>query len=415
MNDFEKYKIIKEQYDIEYNGYKLNRILALVLWSFANDHMRFRYRAIAKLFLSYNFNNLFYNSSAHQILSTFGTYNRKDHLETYENVLSMLGPFVSKNILINPKLRFCFSIRSFLFSFKNWKSRVWQLNNYTKKSKIALLIETVFWCNNINSLSRKDFVGVNKYLSFCDALDLENLLTQHFKRLGVPTYSMTHGCHHISHKSPEPGMIDYENLETDNLLMWGKYSINEYVSWGIDTKKLLLAGYPKSNKLVNYRKKEETKRCIVFLSQHYFFNQNMQLLNIISKFTDKFEFTIKPHPAAVEYYFKFINENGMKMIPSNETIENCLTQEKYDWAIAVNTNAYYEALMRGVICLRYNDGSFDLMPGCDDVFENPDQFEMKIIERFGLSQEEYQKEINDVLEYTMGVGINNYRKIIVGS
>ena len=415
MNDFEKYKIIKEQYDIEYNGYKLNRILALCLWSFANNHLRFRYKIIAKIFLTYDYNTLLYCPSKHQILSTFGTYNRQDHLETYENVISMLGPSVSKNVLVKPKLTLGFSLKSILFSFKRWKSRVWQLDNYSKKTKFALLIETIFWCNNINSLRNKDFIGVKKYLSFCDVLDLENLLTQHFKRLGIPTYSMTHGCHHISHISPEPGMIDYENLETDNLLMWGEYSINEYASWGIDKNRLLLAGYPKLNRIVNYKKKGKTRRCIVLLSQHYFYKQNMQLLNIISSFSDEFEFTIKPHPASVEYYLNYVNEHGMKMIPSNETIENCLTQEKYDWAIAVNTNAYYEALMRGVICLRYNDGSFDLMPGCNDIFENLDQFKMKIVERLNLPQEKYQKEINDVLKYTLGVGINNYYDLVVNS
>ena len=78
-------------------------------------------------------------------------------------------------------------------------------------------------------------------------LDLENLLTQFFKLRNIPTYSLQEGVYFIFKKNPPLDSVQYENFETDNLLCWGQFSIDEDVSYGISPRKLRLAGYPKKS------------------------------------------------------------------------------------------------------------------------------------------------------------------------
>ncbi len=417
MNDIEKYLDVKNRYNLIYKGYALNRVLAVYLWNYANSKLPFKFQNLAKIFFAHDFKDIQYDSQSHEILSVFGTSNSKriDHKNTYEYVLSILGSSVSRNYLVNSSRCLYFNLKNVLFVIQKGIPSVMRMRNIRITNKIALLLETIYLCNSIDILRSQRYSNIKKFLCFSDVNGLENLLTQHFNMAGIPTYSLTHGASRIIHKGTEPAIMNYENLETKNLLTWGQFTIDEFLSYGIDKKRLYVGGYPKQNQLIKYKKKTELKRCIVLLALHYFYDLNMKLLCLLSKYTDKYEITIKPHPAAVEYYSSFAETHRMKMIPSNETIESCLCQEKYDWAIAVNTNAYYEALMRGVVCLRYSDGSFDLMPGCDDVFENAQQLESKLNRISSISEEDYQHEINDVLKYTIGYGINNYSSLILYS
>lgn len=103
----------------------------------------------------------------------------------------------------------------------------------------------------------------------------------------------------------------------------------------------------------------------------------------------------------------------MEIIPLETTISQSLKRGLYDFCIAVNTTVYYESLMRGIPCLRYYDGSFDLMFGYEkDVFETSSDYERTIKNIKGHDIIEYQQIVNSVLKHSIGVGINNYSKIL---
>lgn len=413
MNDFEKYKKVKQLYNLSYKGYALNRVLALIIWRLVNENYQFKIRHLAKFLFAFSLEDIKFDSTNHKILSTFGTYGRNDHKESYNYIISTLGSSVSKNILVTPQKCFHLNFKSIFCVLYRGIPILHDIKELNICRKVTLLFETIFWFNTIDILSVKNFDGVKKYLCFCDSHGLENLLTQHFNNLGIPTYSLTHGCSHIIRKGTESGMLNYENMETSHLLTWGQCTVDEFHSYGISMDRLFVGGYPKSNRLIKYKKKCDLKRCVVLLSLHYFYDLNMKLLKLLSNYSDKYEFTVKPHPASVEYYSDYVKANGMKIISSNETINNCISMDKYDWAIAVNTNAYYDVLMKGIICLRFSDGSFDITPGGDDLFENAQQMEMKINRISCISEEDYQNEISDVLKYTIGYGLNNYRSLIL--
>jgi hypothetical protein len=103
----------------------------------------------------------------------------------------------------------------------------------------------------------------------------------------------------------------------------------------------------------------------------------------------------------------------MSIVDKSVTISECLNQENIEWAVSVNTTAYYEALMRGIPCLRFEDESFQLPFGWSDIFSNMDDLITKINILKEMDDVKYQKEIDAVLKYVMGIGIDNYREIIL--
>ena len=122
----------------------------------------------------------------------------------------------------------------------------------------------------------------------------------------------------------------------------------------------------------------------------------------------------KAYPNLEVSPLEYANIHNMKMVSKDVTINDCMLEYDFDWTIAVNTTAYYESLMRGIPSLRYDDGCYVLMPGGHDSFKDASQLE-KCLEhiRKNLANGDYQKEVNNLLLYTVGVGIDNYKKILL--
>jgi len=412
MNDFDRYKSLKEKFNFVYDGICLNRVLALSLWAVANGKYAFSWKRIVLAFLAIDVKQLEFDPQKHMILSTFGRYARKDHLELYNAVLDKLDGKASYNktltfgckLSIHPVVIYKV-VKFVFFNLHDTSLSLWD--------KCKLIIECIHYCNIIEELKHMDFTGVQKYLCQCSVLDLENLLTQFFKLRNIPTYSLQEGVYFIFKKNPPLDSVQYENFETDNLLCWGQFSIDEDVSYGISPRKLRLAGYPKKVELHTMKKDNPYKKCMVLIARDLFQTANTGLLEILSKVSDNYSFEIKLHPSCdFSYYSEYARAHHMHIIPKDKTIAECLNNVEYDFSIAINTTAYYEALMRGLPCLRFYDGTFDLMSGCKDVFETLEGFLECLDGIRSIAEDEYQKEIDDVLKYAIGVGIDNYQKIL---
>ena len=414
MNDFDRYKSLKNKLNFVYDGICLNRLLALSLWAVANGKYAFSWKRIVLAFLAIDVKRLEFDPQKHMILSTFGRYARKDHLELYNTVLDKLDGKASYNktltfgwkLSIHPVV--IYKVAKFIFSnLHDTSLSLWD--------KCKLIIECIHYCNIIEELKYMDFTGVQKYLCQCSVLDLENLLTQFFKLRNIPTYSLQEGVYFIFKKNPPLDSVQYENFETDNLLCWGQFSIDEDVSYGISPRKLRLAGYPKKVELHTMKKDNPYKKCMLLLARDSFRNTNMGLLNILLNHSSDYEFCLKLHPSCdFSFYSSFASQHGMTIISKDRTINDCLNNNFFDFAIAVNTTAYYEALMRGLPCLRFCDDTFDLMAGYKDVFGTDEEFRVIMETVKNQPLQTYQEEVNRALEYAIGVNIDNYKNLLCG-
>lgn len=383
MSNFKQYKDLKDKLDIKYNGICLNRVHAVEIYNFVNGSKQNSFIGNIKLILKFCFFSLdtscFKLLCGSSILSTYGTSKRNDHEELYRNVVKQLGSTVTTHYISTWKYKLQFkpilTCEIFRAVFKALsKSDI----TYIEKMRISSYF--VFYCKIDDSLHKLDFSNVEKYLSMFNVLRIENLITQHMKLRGIPTYSLQEGIYFV-HKNDIPiDSIQYENMETDHLLSWGQYSINEFCSYGINPSRFLLAGYPKDVICENLDPNNNFYTCMILLARVSYQESNLKLLNILKEYKNEFKFCIKLHPSCdFVFYKKIADKYNMEIIPLETTISQSLKRGLYDFCIAVNTTVYYESLMRGIPCLRYYDGSFDLMFGYEkDVFETSSDYERTI-------------------------------------
>lgn len=408
MSEIENYKKLKAQVDFVYKGIHLNRVTALHIWSLANSHhsvLRLLRHAV-RMYFSYRLPPM---KTDKPIFSTYGRYQRKDHQQLYYSVISKLSDqIVSFNALqwgkktaFHPLI--IWKILKFLLVKKQLPLPV----------RINLAAEYAFYCNLIEELEKVDFSSVHRYLSMCSVLDVENLLTQYMRVKGIPSYSLMEGIYFIHKKNPPVDCVQYENFETDHLLSWGQYTKDEMMSYGIDESRVIVAGYPKEVTFFPMKKGNPFKKCMVMLARFSYHHSNLALLDILARYASEYHFCLKLHPNSdYQFYSEYAHTHHMDIIPKEKTVNECLTNKEYDFAIAVNTTAYYEALMRGIPCFRFCDDTFELMAGYDDVFGTVEEFLDKLATIKELSLAVYQKEINDILAYSIGTGIDKYTEIL---
>lgn len=414
MNNFERYKHLKSQFDFIYKGIHLNRVLAFNLWSLANGQFKLSWKAHALALLAVDVSKINLPSGNQTVLSTFGRYpTRKDHLEIYQSVLSKLNGEASYNNTSKWTYKLAIHPRILLKIYTYVKNEL-SKSSLSLKEKIGLIVLCMHYCNTLEELQKLNLSKVKKYLCQCSVLDLENLFTQFMKQQGIPTYSLQEGMYSVFKINPPLDAIQYENFETDHLLCWGQFSIDEDESYGISENRLLLAGYPKNVTLQVLKTDNKYQKCMILLARDSFRETNNALLKILASLSSHYQFCLKLHPSCdYNYYSDFVSLHQMSIIAKEKTINECLNKEEYDFCIAVNTTAYYESLMRGLPCLRFWDKSFDLTAGCNfDIFSTEKEFLDCIALLKNKSLIEYQTDINATLKYAMGIGIDNYRKIL---
>ena len=348
-----------------------------------------------------------------KILTTSGACGRKDHIDLYRQVIEKMDEGSHYNDPDSWGNRYC--IHPFLIAKTLIKTfKILKNSGLSIKEKIDLAAESIYYCNTLIELEKLDYSNINKYVCEIDVRRFENLLTQLMQLRGVETFSMAEGLLYIFKGEIPVDSLHYVAITTDKLLCWGQYTIDEYGSYGIDKSRLMLAGYPKKVDIKSMLPTSNLKTCMVLVARTQFNEANMRLLNILKKRTDEYDFYLKLHPSCdYDMYAKFAEENNMYMIEMSKSLDECLKQGEYDWAIAVNTTAYYESLMRGVPCLRFGDESYYLPKGSDDIFVNLQEMDEKLLNLKNKSLSAYQTEVDDILRYTMGIGIDNYKKLLL--
>lgn len=408
MDSKSYYENFKKEFDFIYKGIHLQKVVALTMIDISKHPNRNGgWRSLINLFKTFDCGRM---DTDKPILSTFGQYRRKDHQELFYNVMSKLDDSkVSIYNTLDWKLKIVvhpliiFKVLKYVFSMSNVKMSF--------SNKLRLIAMTVFYCNFVEELLKNDFTKVKKYVCQASMLDLENLMTQFFKLSGVKTYSLAEGIYYLQDDIVDS--VQYTNFTSDILLVWGQYSVEEFTKYGIPSENLIAAGYPKEVKLTKMKVNNEYKKCMVLLARESYGKSNMALLDILSKYSNQYEFCLKLHPGSdFNFYKAYADKHDMTIIPREKTVDECLNNELFDFAIAVNTTAYYEALMRGVPCFRYQDDSFLLPLGYDDIIKTDSDFVNKLSAIQSLSVNDYQKEIDHILTYTVGIGIDKYKSKI---
>lgn len=411
MNKYDSYKQLKAKCDFVYKDIHLNSGAALTIWALANGDDILQLKSLGRALRTFIVPKV---SNEKEIFAVFGRYDRKDYRDLFRMVIDKLQGKTESYHISECKRRYNLNIKHIInvakFLFAEGRLRGVSLSN-----KLILTCEFVEYCNFIDYIESLRIEGVKKFLCMNSFYEYENILCQYFHNQGIESLSLSEGPGFIQRPCITHDCLSYENIGADKVLLWGIFTYKEYVGWGVPENRLTVAGYPKNYSLVKMKSDNRYKKCMVLLSRESFRHSNMSLLNILVASKYKFEVCLKLHPHSdFDFYKEFADAHGMSIIPNEKTLNESLNNDDFDFAIGVNTNAYFESLLKGLPCFRYKDDTFPTPGGYDDIFRDITEFEEKFYAISTMPVETYQQYIDAELTNVLGIGIDNYRKIILG-
>lgn len=419
---FEKYKRIKSAISYNYKGYPVEKILAIDLGVMVFNDRKHTFKS----YLSYIKNTLpFFIKSLNlddlkikqpkKTLFSMGAFQRKDYYELWEDVKSR----------IKSPLSFDFSRQKNRNSYNFKKAFLgWFIINKTNElkllAKFRLAAKITHYLHVVDELEKINPV-VRKYCAFSSVHNYEVILSFFFRKNKIETYSLQHGIYSVLHDNISLDMILYENFVSDFHLCWGQYTKDEFMSYGINEKSLIVAGYPRNVARPAIPSKLNSSKCLILLTSYIYHDSNLKLLQIFKEFSanNNLDVHVKIHPNSNrEFYEKIIAEYRFNIVSPDLTLMELFKNNEFGWAVAINSAAYYEAYMYNIPCLRYNDFSFeDSVAIYDDKFSNLKELK-GCIKALPLSEpdqlDEFFSLTNQKLDYAMGINKDRYSKVLGG-
>ena len=245
------------------------------------------------------------------------------------------------------------------------------------------------------------------------------VFTEFFKRKGCRTYHFCHGQHFVDyHIAPFFDVVNALNVTADNIIVWGESSVQDIRKNfpQFSGKKVSVGGNPRMpEKEIKVRQK--CSNCFVLLGSLEHSRENLGLLELLHEYQEKkggMSFSIKPHPSNFsDEIRKRCSDYGFTLLDKTKIVANLLTGDQYDCAMSIQTNAYYEALYNGLPCFRYAVGENPVQGGLDDKFTTVEELASRIDHFRNCDPQKLREDIIFVLKHYMGMGINNYKQIIL--
>lgn len=275
----------------------------------------------------------------------------------------------------------------------------------------------------IDEAERRLRLTVKKYVPFSCVIGIEHLLTQYFRKKGVPVYNLQHGVTFLYRKNVQDA-LEYTNMIADYHLAWGEYSRSELIKYGLDGRRILAAGYPRRQAEIPVRR-PRSHDCVVFLSRKHFDAANLALLSIIRSFQQssrvKICFHLKLHPSLNRGdYRKWVHDNcpdgGIDLLQDNMTLQEILSSTPVGFCVVVNSSTYYECYLHGLVALRYHSDDFDEEYAvADDLFSTKEEFARLLQALYESFEQHFPADgIRRGLQYVLGLPGNEYGRILNG-
>ena len=408
LNKYKTYKRVKLEFDYNYKGIVINRVMALNLWELSNSN-KTPWGCLTSFIKYYDYGFLQRINKSNVI---YNDVYRKDHSKTFLEISSKVeDEYDVFNVKLDKKK--IISLKNILLSLHVVFERVKSLN---LSKKIVLAAELCMYLNTIDYLNSLTIAKVEIFVAYSVVHRSQNLLAQFFRIKGARIIGLTHGAQFVYKKNIPIDCVAYENLNAE-CLVWSQMTKEEYQRYGIKYP-IYIAGYPKNVVVKNVLQDNQMKKCLVLLCRKDFDESNLHLLKVLSTCSKDFVFSVKLHPTCnFDYYGELCEEYGFELIPQKTLLTDCMDNRIFDFAIAVNTTSYYEIQTAGIPCLRFDDGdTYDLQNGIEeDRVSNVEEFLNSIsFIKDKIQKNEYNQMVQDSLTYNLGIGIDNYREILLG-
>ncbi len=418
---FNSYSLLKSKYNFKYKGIDFNKILAheflLITFRQSEFEQLKYYQIISMLFKTRHIEKL-KSVFTGDILITSGI-DRKDYTELIDSFTEKIDNY-SYYLLTKIPNKYTIKINpAQLLGAINYVFLKKRFDNSGFKEKLCVAIAIVYYKRIIDKLGAS-FAGMDlkgkKYVAFNSAYDIETLITLFFKNIGVTTYHLSHGVSYIRYKKLVPlDSVNGENITADNVLVWGESSKRDLVNnYNLNEKRVFVAGNPKYLKK-EIEVKQTFKAGIVFLGRNIYDDQNVRIVEILGEVSRKWQLkiVIKPHPRSDLERIKLTANNfNMEVIDTKYTINDILRSGGYDFAVSYNTTVYYEAMYYNLVCFRYGEDENEDYEGLEDKFHDEKSLIDQINKFKNIETQELNKKVTVLLEKVLGIGIDNYKKIL---
>lgn len=407
--DKEKFDFVLDQIDNDYKGYNLQQIIAVELGLILIEKDVLHCKSLFKIFFHYSFNKTIINTRNFFVL---GAHGRKDYREIVRYVTNQLTANTWKLLDFN-SIEVSLHIR--LASVFQYFNLLFKLKGLDLKKRMLLASKIIFYQNSINNLEKKFSIS-NKckhVVLFSSIHPWEAMMLNFCAKRNIDSISLQHGVYFVYKETTPIDYVLYRNFNADMHLCWGEYSKNQFIDYGIEENRLVVAGYPRISKPYS-SKVNEGFNSIVLLARKVLNKSNISLLTLLKDFIKKdnsYKFYLKPHPSLMtEDFHSYIDNKNIFLVEGGGNLQKVLSTGKFTNAICVYTTAYYEAYLNSVKGLRFHDGSSELSEGVSlDTFSNLEEFQV-ILKNQICSEEK----INFKLNYIVGHQINNYTNILEG-
>lgn len=413
IDTFSRYKKLKGSLSIKYRGIDISQVLAIYLWIWSEakavDGVE---EGETEQAIDFSF---LQDVSKSKII--YFDIDRKDHQATFHDICSCLNDdYQVIDIAFNIKYK------QHKSRVNKWLSRLFvrmaaRHYRFTQREKTLLSYRVCFVLNSIDELyaMKNQLRHITHFVSYSAIHPWNSLLCQFFKFQHTKVFGLSHAVHYVYTQNVPIHCLNYDNLDVDYSLTWGQYTKDEYLSFGVKAKDILVAGYPKKIEVQQAKSVNEFKTCLVLLSNPDYDESNKRLLAMLSEQPDSFTFCLKLHPSCdYDEYAQMACKKDMSIISKDVQLTECFDKERYDFAIAVNTTSYYEVMAAGIPCLRYKDSeAYQMTYGAaEDVFDSGEAF-ARALEwlRNGIAST-YSDVARQTLHYAMGIGENRYGEIL---
>ncbi len=422
LEQTENYDRYKEFLDIYNNfccktrGINLTKLAGFDLIDFIVFKKQVRLREIAgAIFKKLDSTELINSLKSSNATFSFDAPKRKDHRKLMEMIQESVDD--SSLVIINYKRNFVFLFFSFIY-FLSIILRHTKKNNISLLQKIYLALRFTSYKQTIINLNKK-LKGQNlenkAYIPFNSSAYTESVITAVLKQKGMKTFHVFHGILCNYQRFITNDILAGINIQAEYKLPFGEMGKEILISdFKLSKEKIFVAGNPK----YPYTKIDvcnNFKSCLVLGGIALYDNDFKELFPIIDKVATikGLKFDLKPHPLSniskTDISAKYKNIN---ILPLDQTVQELLSSKKYDFAITYNTFSYYECMYYGVVPLRWGKNENLDYNGFDDKFNNLDSLLVLIEKYTNMNKNVLEKNIEDLLINVLGMGINNYNKVI---
>jgi hypothetical protein len=407
MENYYKYKNIKDAFQSEYKGVKLNQIIAIDIISHVYGHILIPKISLIDFFRRFRFLNVFTGlesvSNHPGVIMSHANWQRMDYVELVE----LMNDSVPQSKVFNYKTEIIsrFNLyklfRTFIEVFRSFRpffsfGQVLFL--------VCILLEKKEKIDRLYDLMKKS--KIKSFIAFNSSVSDDAIMCSVLRKLNIKTYSLQHGFYSIYENNIPLDIINYENITADFLLCWGNSTVKNLKKFGVPVNKLIIFGNPRivlnNNRIL---KTPKFTNILVLLGRDIYHKSNLELIKLLEviNHNNKYNFILKLHPTLpVKSLNKFYSASFSK---AEEKITVAKTLEIYncDLAISNNTSAFFDSFLNGVICLRYGKYENENFGKTTFMFNDLKSF-IKL--KDNLIHED-QMQIKKKIEYLIGENLSN--------